>query len=268
MTRDFHYLINEICFIRISICPIKDFLQETDVIEDGHVLARSREHYSLTHCDSHEYHHIASLDFDFAMDLAASTCCRTKRGVRIAHLPMQRLRQVLISDSYALASSKGLESPPGFSLSGRNKASTSPAAGPSASAIAKKQSSLEVLRTQKAWDLAIAPAKAVPMQGFMVYMSGGGVQIFSLMIVYQLVKNAITGMMGVGNGASISAPEALPSISIRLTRADLIMDSTRIFLYDIQPLSTWSKPLRRQRQRAQTPQLRHRASPCKRSCTV
>lgn len=38
------------------------------------------------------------------------------------------------------------------------------------------------------------------MQGFMVYMSGGGVQIFSLMIVYQLVKNAITGMMGVNSG--------------------------------------------------------------------
>lgn len=159
---------------------------------------------------SHDYHCIASLDFDFTMDLAASTGCWTKRGVRIAHLlAMQRLRQVLMSDSYALVSSKGIESPPGFSVSGRNKASTSPAAGPSASAIAKKQSSLEVLRTQKAWDLAIAPAKAVPMQGFMVYMSGGGVQIFSLMIVYQLVKNAITGMMGVGNGASTSARETL-----------------------------------------------------------
>lgn len=92
---------------------------------------------------------------------------------------------------------KGVETPPGFSDYSSSKAWTSATSADAASAITKKQSSLQVLRTQKAWDLAIAPAKAVPMQGFMVYMSGGGVQIFSLMIVYQLVKNAITGMMGV-----------------------------------------------------------------------
>ena len=97
-------------------------------------------------------------------------------------------------------SSKGVPVPPGFANHDRSKASTSATAGGTSSTIAQKQSSLQVLRTQKAWDLAIAPAKAVPMQGFMVYMSGGGVQIFSLMIVYQLVKNAITGMMGVNNG--------------------------------------------------------------------
>lgn len=71
-----------------------------------------------------------------------------------------------------------------------------------------------MLRTQKAWDLAISPAKAVPMQGFMVYMSGGGVQIFSLMIVYQLIKGAITGMMGVNNGkpdtSFINASSTMP----------------------------------------------------------
>lgn len=96
--------------------------------------------------------------------------------------------------------SKGVETPPGFSDYSSSKAWTSATSADAASAITKKQSSLQVLRTQKAWDLAIAPAKAVPMQGFMVYMSGGGVQIFSLMIVYQLVKNAITGMMGVNEG--------------------------------------------------------------------
>jgi len=37
------------------------------------------------------------------------------------------------------------------------------------------------------------------MQGFMVYMSGGGVQIFSLMIVGQLIKNAIGSILGVND---------------------------------------------------------------------
>ncbi|KAK9894821.1 DUF1077-domain-containing protein [Cystobasidium minutum MCA 4210] len=94
---------------------------------------------------------------------------------------------------------KGIEAPPGFASYSRSKASSTTASSSHPAAIAKKQSSLEMLRTQKAWDLAISPAKAVPMQGFMVYMSGGGVQIFSLMIVYQLIKGAITGMMGVNN---------------------------------------------------------------------
>lgn len=31
----------------------------------------------------------------------------------------------------------------------------------------------------------------------MVYMSGGGLQIFSLMIVFQLIRGALSGMMAV-----------------------------------------------------------------------
>lgn len=34
-------------------------------------------------------------------------------------------------------------------------------------------------------------------QAFMVYMSGGGVQIFSMMIIYQLLSAAIAGMVTV-----------------------------------------------------------------------
>ena len=116
---------------------------------------------------------------------------------------MTRLWPVSVdSDQTDLLYSKGIEAPPGFASSGRSKTASTSAPSAHPAAVAKKQHSLEVLRTQKAWDLAISPAKAVPMQGFMVYMSGGGVQIFSLMIVYQLIKNAITGMMGVNNGKS------------------------------------------------------------------
>ncbi|KAH9464894.1 hypothetical protein MJO28_001400 [Puccinia striiformis f. sp. tritici] len=56
---------------------------------------------------------------------------------------------------------------------------------------------LNKLRQKKAWDLALAPAKQVPMQGFMMWMSGSGVQIFSVMMVYMLIKGAITASISV-----------------------------------------------------------------------
>ncbi|GAA5984951.1 hypothetical protein JCM10908_002465 [Rhodotorula pacifica] len=56
---------------------------------------------------------------------------------------------------------------------------------------------LDELRQQKAWELATSPAKAVPMQAFMMYMSGSGIQIFSIMSVWFLLKQAVAGAMGV-----------------------------------------------------------------------
>lgn len=64
---------------------------------------------------------------------------------------------------------------------------------------------LDELRQQKAWELATAPAKQVPMQAFMMYMSGSGIQIFSIMSVWFLLKQAVAGAMGVQQGARRSA---------------------------------------------------------------
>lgn len=41
---------------------------------------------------------------------------------------------------------------------------------------------LAALKLKKAWEAAMAPAKALPMNAFMLWMAGGGVQIFSIMI--------------------------------------------------------------------------------------
>ena len=38
----------------------------------------------------------------------------------------------------------------------------------------------------------------------MMYMSGSGLQIFSLMIVFQLIKGALSGMMAVNRSESRS----------------------------------------------------------------
>lgn len=54
---------------------------------------------------------------------------------------------------------------------------------------------MDVLRTKKAWEVALAPVKQLPMTGFMMYMSGSGLQIFSIMMVFMAFKNPIMGLM-------------------------------------------------------------------------
>ncbi|GAA6018924.1 hypothetical protein JCM10207_009202 [Rhodosporidiobolus poonsookiae] len=107
-----------------------------------------------------------------------------------------------------------IRDPPGFvpALSSKAAAkSTKPA---------NVNNNLDSLRQQKAWELALAPAKNVPMQAFMMYMSGSGIQIFSVMSVWFLLKQAIGGVMGVekvfapfsaASKAKAPAPDAAPA---------------------------------------------------------
>ena len=50
------------------------------------------------------------------------------------------------------------------------------------------------LKIKKAWDLALAPAKSIPMNGFMMYMSGNSIQIFSIMITVMLFWNSLNAV--------------------------------------------------------------------------
>ena len=62
-------------------------------------------------------------------------------------------------------------------------------------------SSYEELKTRKAWDFAISPLKSLPMQAFMLYMSGGGVQIFSMGIVAMLLLSPFKNVSAINDGA-------------------------------------------------------------------
>jgi len=42
------------------------------------------------------------------------------------------------------------------------------------------------LKVKKAWEIAIAPAKSIPMNAIMMYLSGSGLHIFSLMMIVML----------------------------------------------------------------------------------
>ncbi|KAI8092968.1 uncharacterized protein BX664DRAFT_328614 [Halteromyces radiatus] len=51
------------------------------------------------------------------------------------------------------------------------------------------------MKIKRAWDVATGPAKSIPMNAFMIYMSGNGVQIFSVMITVMLFITPIKAIM-------------------------------------------------------------------------
>ncbi|KAL9112966.1 MAG: hypothetical protein Q9227_002831 [Pyrenula ochraceoflavens] len=57
------------------------------------------------------------------------------------------------------------------------------------------QEETDTLKLKKAWEIALAPAKQIPMNAIMMYMSGNSLQIFSIMMVFMLFKNPIQGLM-------------------------------------------------------------------------
>ena len=52
-------------------------------------------------------------------------------------------------------------------------------------------------KLKKAWELALAPAKQLPMNAIGMYMSGNSLQIFSIMMVMMLFKGPITAMFNI-----------------------------------------------------------------------
>jgi hypothetical protein len=54
---------------------------------------------------------------------------------------------------------------------------------------------LDTLKLKKAWEVALAPVKGLPMTAIMMYMSGNSLQIFSIMMVFMAFKNPLVGLM-------------------------------------------------------------------------
>ena len=54
---------------------------------------------------------------------------------------------------------------------------------------------MDTLKVKKAWEVALAPVKSLPMTGIMMYMSGNSLQIFSIMMVMMAFKNPLTALM-------------------------------------------------------------------------
>ena len=57
---------------------------------------------------------------------------------------------------------------------------------------------MDTLKLKKAWEVALAPVKGLPMTAIMMYMSGNSLQIFSIMMVFMAFKNPLVGLMNTG----------------------------------------------------------------------
>ncbi|KAL0092006.1 hypothetical protein J3Q64DRAFT_1726504 [Phycomyces blakesleeanus] len=72
------------------------------------------------------------------------------------------------------------------------------------------------IKVKRAWDVAMSPAKNIPMNAIMIYMSGNGVQIFSVMITFMLFFQPAKAIMTLNQtferfeskGAAAKRPEA------------------------------------------------------------
>jgi hypothetical protein len=56
---------------------------------------------------------------------------------------------------------------------------------------------METLKLKKAWEVAIAPAKQLPMNAIGMYMSGNSLQMFSIMMVFMLFKAPFQALMNI-----------------------------------------------------------------------
>lgn len=54
-------------------------------------------------------------------------------------------------------------------------------------------------------EIALGPGKTVMMNGFMMYMSGAGIHIFSIMITFMGILNPAKAILGVHNGETINS---------------------------------------------------------------
>ncbi|KAF4126697.1 Protein of unknown function (DUF1077) [Geosmithia morbida] len=54
---------------------------------------------------------------------------------------------------------------------------------------------MNTLKLKKAWEVALAPVKGLPMTAIMMYMSGNSLQIFSIMMVFMAFKNPLMGLV-------------------------------------------------------------------------
>jgi len=101
---------------------------------------------------------------------------------------------------------KSLPPPPGFAPLPTNKPSK-------AVDTPKPVDSYGALKQKRAWDLAFSPAKSLPMQAFMLYMSGGGVQIFSMGIVFMLMFSPFKNVAAINTAFAPFAPSSSSSKS-------------------------------------------------------
>ncbi|WFD23200.1 hypothetical protein MEQU1_001888 [Malassezia equina] len=86
-----------------------------------------------------------------------------------------------------------------------------PAKQDKSKAVKERSVSTTEIQVTKAWEAAYAPAKTIPMNLMMMWMSGNSVQIFSMMVVAMMIMNPLKGIMSMHG---VFAPFRSPNHSL------------------------------------------------------
>ncbi|RDL39843.1 uncharacterized protein BP5553_04183 [Venustampulla echinocandica] len=113
--------------------------------------------------------------------------------------------------------SAGIVDPPGYTASSTGSKARSPkqVSSKTPARAPPTTEEMDVLKLKKAWEVALAPVKQLPMTAIMMYMSGNSLQIFSIMMVLMAFKNPFMGLMATN--------QAFERFESKGTRAKLIM---------------------------------------------
>ncbi|GAC96380.1 hypothetical protein PHSY_003960 [Pseudozyma hubeiensis SY62] len=122
--------------------------------------------------------------------------------------PIIRYRQHCERGKHTTAKAQDLPDPIGFT--DPDAVSKKQSKSKSSSTVAQKRADPAALKMAKAWELAYSPAKALPMNAIMLYMSGSGVQIFSMMAVGMLITGPLKGISTMNSSARVF-PDSLDS---------------------------------------------------------
>ncbi|WRT66376.1 uncharacterized protein IL334_003331 [Kwoniella shivajii] len=108
-----------------------------------------------------------------------------------------------------------IPNPPGYLPPASSKQLSSKSAQIDSDALVKQNKKATELKLRRAWDLALAPAKALPMQAVMLYFSGSGIQIFSLAMIFSLLTGPITAVFSIFRAFESLRPTSTPSSSLK-----------------------------------------------------
>ncbi|KAF2019205.1 hypothetical protein BU24DRAFT_458907 [Aaosphaeria arxii CBS 175.79] len=137
----------------------------------------------------------------------------------MASAPPPPPQWVLDLNSPPPASSKNasIPDPPGFTapLSAKQRSQASK----QATRQPPSPEEMDTLKMKKAWELAIAPAKQLPMNAIGMYMTGNTLQIFSIFMVFTLFKTPVMAVIGLQR---TFAPFETPGTSGRLLGVKLV----------------------------------------------
>ncbi|WVQ99410.1 hypothetical protein IAU59_006543 [Kwoniella sp. CBS 9459] len=106
-----------------------------------------------------------------------------------------------------------IPNPPGYLAPTSSKQVSRTSTVPDADALVAQNRKATELKLRRAWDLALSPAKSLPMQAVMLYFSGSGVQIFSLGMIFMLLTGPITAVFNIFRAFESLRPTTLSSTS-------------------------------------------------------